>query len=49
MTVNLDDHRIDHGISRVRLLRSGIEQPLEDISFHPIQHEYRIPLAETGR
>src|SRR3546814_8073428 len=51
MTVHLDDCGIDHRIYHVRLLRDGVEQPLENIGLHPIPIalEHRVPFAERAR
>jgi hypothetical protein len=51
MAVDLDDGGIDCGVFYIRLVRTGIEQPLEDIGFDPVavSLEDRVPLAELSR
>ena len=47
----LDDGGVHHGVFHVRLIRDGIEKPLENIGFHPvaIPLEDGVPMAERGR
>jgi len=33
--MDLDDGGVDHGVLHVRLIRSGIEKPFENIGFNP--------------
>jgi hypothetical protein len=51
VTVDLDDGGVDHGVFHVRIIRHGIENPFEDIGFHPVAEarEHRVPVAEGGR
>jgi len=48
--MNLHDSGINHGVFHVRLLRQGIENPLENIGFAPIAKppECSTPVAEHG-
>ena len=51
MAVNFDDGRVDHGKLHIRIIRYGIENPLENAGLHPIPValEHRIPVAERRR
>ncbi len=51
MTVNLHDHGIDHRIFHVRLVRAGIEYPLEQLGNAPVTKpaKGRAPVAEMYR
>ena len=51
MAVNLDDGGIDHGVLHVRVVRDGVEQPLEHIGSDRIAEtrEDTVPLTEGGR
>ena len=48
VAVHLDDGGIHHGVFHVRLIRGGIEKPLENVGFHPvaIPLEDGVPMAE---
>ena len=48
VAVDLDDGGIHHGVLHVRLIRSGIKKPLENIRSHPvaIPLEDGVPAAE---
>ena len=49
--MNFDDGRVDHGKLHIRIIRYGIENPLENAGLHPIPValEHRIPVAERRR
>jgi hypothetical protein len=51
MAVNLDDGGVDHRVFHVRIVRHGVEHPLEHIGLHPVAKafEHGVPLAEGGR
>src|SRR4051794_24447137 len=51
MAVDLDDGGVDHGVFHVRLIRGGIEKPLENVGLDPvaIPLEDGVPMAEPGR
>ena len=51
MAVNFDDCRVDHGELHIRIIRYGIENPLENAGLYPIAIalEHRIPVAERRR
>jgi hypothetical protein len=48
--MNFDDGGIDHGVLHVRLVRGGIEKPVENIAFHPVSKPFEdgVPGAELG-
>src|SRR3954471_116145 len=48
VAVGLDDGGLHHGVFHVRLIRGGIEKPLENVGFHPvaIPLEDGVPAAE---
>ena len=48
MAVDLDDGGVDHGVFHIRLVRTGLEKPDEDIGFDPIPEslEHGVPVAE---
>src|SRR5260221_13514417 len=49
--MDLDDGGVEHDVLHVRLLRAGLEKPLEDIRLHPIaiSLEDGVPVPESGR
>ena len=51
MAVNLDDGGVDHRVFHVRIVRHGVEHPLEHIGLHPVAKAFEdgVPLAEGGR
>src|SRR3954471_411670 len=51
VAVDLDDSGVHHGVFHVRLIRGGIEKPLENVGFYPIAIplEDGVPMAEHGR
>lgn len=51
MTVDLDNGGVDHGVFHVRVVRDGVEQPLEHIGFDPIAEarEGTVPVSERRR
>jgi hypothetical protein len=50
MTVDLDDGGVDHGVFHVRLVRTGLEKPNENIGFHPITVAFEdgVPVPEIS-
>ena len=52
--MDLDDGGVDHGVLHVRLVRTGLEESLEDIAVAPVSlvlliYAYRtLPAAEAS-
>ena len=48
VAVDFDDGGVDHGELHVRVVREGIENPLEDIGLYPVAEplEHRVPVPE---
>jgi hypothetical protein len=49
--MDFDDGGIDHGVFHVRLVRTGLKQPDENIGFDPVAValEDGVPVAEESR